>query len=58
MVKMMNNKYSMAQQLEWPHNWEDKRASEFWPTVKGMGQILTCGFGVGYIVYEAIRPWI
>lgn len=24
----MINKYSMAEQLTWPENWEDKRASE------------------------------
>lgn len=54
----MNNKYSMAEQLTWPENWEDNRASEFLPTVKFMAQFTGCAMVIGYVLYEAIRPWI
>ncbi len=54
----MNNKYSMQQQLEWPHKWEDNRASEFLPTVKFMGQLAGCGLIIGYVIREVLRPWI
>ena len=54
----MNNKYSMTQQLEWPHNWKDKRASEFWPTVKFMAQFIGCSLVIGYVLREVLRPWI
>lgn len=47
----MNNKYSMAQQLEWSHSWEDKRASEFWPTVKFMAQFIGSALVIGHVGY-------
>lgn len=56
-LKMMH-KYSMKEQNNSMLNWEDKRASEFWPTVKGMAQFIICALVVGYVLREALRPWI
>lgn len=50
----MNNKYSMHEQMEWPHKWEDKRASEFWPTVKFMSQFIGCSLVIGHVGYFAL----
>ena len=47
----MINKYSMAEQLTWPENWEDARASEFLPTVKFMAQFTGCAMVIGSVFY-------
>lgn len=46
----MNNKYSMAEQLTWPENWEDKRASEAKYFVQRIVEpIVWFGFCVGVV---------
>ena len=54
----MMHKYSMQEQNNSMLSWEDKRASEFWSTVKGMAQFIGCALVVGYVLREALRPWI
>ena len=47
----MMHKYSMQEQNNSMASWEDKRASEFCPTVKSMAQFIGCALVVGHVLY-------